>query len=167
MSTNMSAVDVLRDPRFRIHAARVDLVLPLGIHRPKLQGDVGWDLEAMKAVTIMPMEACDVPVNVQLHLPPGFYAEIRNRSSMAKRGLYVDQNIIDTGYRGPLFVMIRNMTPPPIPRISRFDGAIVIKAGERIAQVLFHRVNPVWLLEVNEITTDTERAMNGFGSTGK
>lgn len=153
----MNAVDPLRNPHTCVRVARVNPALPLGIHHPKLAGDVGWDLEAMEDAVIQPYTALDVPVNLQMHLPNGYYAEIRNRSSMAKRGLYVDANIVDTGFRGPLFVMIRNMQSP----------SLRIKAGERVAQLLFHRTQPVWLMEVAEVNTATERAINGFGSTGR
>lgn len=166
----MNAVDVLRLPDTRVAWSRVDPDKPPGIHLPKLQGDVGWDLEAMEDIFILPMQACDVPVNLKLQLPSGYYAEIRNRSSMAKRGLYVDQNIVDTGFRGSLYVMIRNMRMPVgVDGNGAYmtDNFIKIRAGERVAQLLFHRVNPVWMDEVSEVDISTERATNGFGSTGR
>lgn len=153
----MNTVDPLRDSRHLVRHARVDPGLPPGIHHPKLHGDVGWDLEAMTDTRIQPHQAKDVAVNLRLHLPDGYYAEIRNRSSMAKRGLYVDANIVDSGFRGALYVMVRNMDVDEIQ----------IQAGERVAQLLFHRVCPVWLEEVVDISTDTERSVRGFGSTGR
>jgi len=142
----------------RVRWALIDPTLPAGIHQPKLTGDIGWDLEAMHDVTINPMEAIDVPVNCQIELPHGHYADIRNRSSMGRRGLYVDTNLIDTGYRGLLFVLIRNM---------RSHCVTTINAGDRIAQLVFHQVSPVWLEEVGAISTATARASNGLGHTGR
>lgn len=181
--------DQLKAGRHRLRWARVQSDLPAGIHRPKLPGDVGWDLECMKDVIIPPMGVVDVPVNARLWLPDDVYADIRNRSSMGRRGLYVEHNLIDTGYRGPIFVLIRNMAMPS-GRWGYFnkDGELVqstyqaivfaentpwdtstvrLRAGERIGQLVFHRHTPVWLSEVEEIPLDSERAEAGFGSTGR
>lgn len=154
----MNAVSTFRDSRNCVRWSPVDTTLPPGIHEPKLHGDVGFDLEAMYTIFIPSGESRDVAVNLKLWLPEGYYAEIRNRSSMARRGLYVDANIVDTGYRGPMFVLIRNMRGA--------DEVAKIMPRERIAQLLFHRVNPVWLNQVDDVPDDTERGNNGFGSTG-
>lgn len=175
----MSSIDRTRSKRTAMRWARIDPDLPGGLHRPKKHGDIGWDLEAMEDVVIGPMQSADVPVNAQIQLPEGFYADVRNRSSMARRGLYVDQNLIDTGYRGPLFVFIRNMQ---MPERWNLDGVqiygpagcgkppaeptVTIKAGERIAQLVFHHAKPIWDMEVEEIDVSTERGGTGFGSTG-
>lgn len=153
---------------------RIDPNLPPGIHLPKRKGDVGYDLEAMEDIVIPPMAHCDVPVNAEIQLPSNMWASIRNRSSMGRRGLYVDQNVIDNGYRGPVFVLIRNMRLPGFcigdgGRIEPEDGgfeSIKIAAGERIGQLVFHSMTMVHLDEVEEIERDTERGPNGFGSTG-
>lgn len=164
----MTAVDVMRTERHKLLWSRLDKGLPGGLHRPKKAGDIGWDLEAMRDVMIRPMESVDVPVNARVQLPPDVYADVRNRSSMGRRGLYVDQNLIDNGYRGPLFVLVRNMALPPPPRTGTIElnnRTVVIKAGERIAQLVFHKAYPVWELEVEEIDVGTERGESGFGST--
>lgn len=154
--------------------APVDPDKPGGLHHPKLAGDVGWDLECMDDVTIPPMGCVDVAVNAQIHLPEGHYADIRNRSSMSRRGLYVDQNVIDNGYRGPLFVFIRNMQMPTLVHSTWSDRtrytkgpAITLHAGERIAQLVFRRMVDMRAERVGEVVQDTERGSAGFGSTGK
>lgn len=171
----MSSIDLSRRASSKIQVARVNSDLPLGLHAPKKDGDIGWDLEAMETVVIGPMQSMDVPVNARIALPENYYADIRNRSSMARRGLYVDQNLIDTGYRGRLFVFIRNMQLPRYcvsawggdPYIDEHVGKIKIEAGERIAQLVFHKLAPVWTIEVDVIDTLTERGEDGFGSTGR
>jgi dUTP pyrophosphatase len=167
----VSSIDRTRARRNCLRWARIDPDLPPGLHQPKKQGDIGWDLEAMEDVVIGPMQSADVPVNAQIQLPEGFYADVRNRSSMARRGLYVDQNLIDNGYRGRLFVFIRNMRLPiTVGAYQQVRGNgnqdITIRAGERIAQLVFHHAKPVWEMEVEEIDMTTERGGTGFGSTG-
>lgn len=172
---------------------------PFGLCPPQLEGDTGWDLVAAMDAVIPPMDCADVPVNLRLELPAGFYADIRNRSSMARRNLYVDQALIDNGYRGPLFVFLRNMNLPAMraipdeqvamaahgglvvpgqenrpyqgPNVAKApahldEGTITVKAGERIAQLVFVRGCPVWPEMVEMIDDGTARGDRGFGSTG-
>lgn len=200
------SMDKTHAERTHVRVAPVDPRHPIGICPPQMEGDTGYDLIAATTVSIGPMVAADIPVNVRLQLPPGFCVDIRNRSSMAKRGLYVDQNLIDEGYRGPLFVMVRNMTLPQMRALSDAEvmgvmglspasalvipgnvqptrpahtgpnvaqmpaeadpGTVVIQAGERIAQLVFHRSQSVWVDVVPDISSDTERGERGFGSTG-
>lgn len=161
--------------------SRINPDLPSGIHAPKKAGDVGYDLVAMERVVIPPMQALDVPVNAEIQLPPNMWATIRNRSSMGRRHLYVDQNVIDNGYRGPIFVLLRNMQLPRFtygdgnyaggpghPEIEQdpYSNVITIEPGERIGQLVFHTMTMVALFQVPEIDKNTERASSGFGSTG-
>lgn len=156
--------DPLRSSRTRVRWTRVDPHGP-GLHTPKLPGDIGWDLEAAEDITIRSGRYADVPTNVRLELPENMWAQILARSSIVKRGIMVDAGIIDTGYRGPLFVVVRNMkrTEPGRPKHS---SDICLHKGERIAQLVFHHVEAVWAEEVQEIA-DSERGALGFGSTGR
>ena len=168
---NNGSGDPFRRDKTRVEWARLDPTKPGGVHVPKRAGDVGWDLEAMEDVVIPPMQAADVPVNGRLALPRGVWAEVRARSSIARRNLYVESGIIDTGYRGPLFVLVRNMALPTIPEYAYGDledpRTVVINAGERVGQLIFHLVAAIWTVEVAEVSIDTERAEDGFGSTGR
>lgn len=171
--------DSLHPTRKRFRWSRIDPALPPGIHQPKHDGDVGWDLEAMEEATISPHETADVPINCRVELPAGFWAEIKPRSSIAKRGLQLDGGIIDNGYRGPLFVICRNtLLPGPeyTPQFAKMfagflpnrDGSITIQAGERVGQLIFHRLNEVWDEEVESIDiAGSSRGEAAFGSTGR
>lgn len=166
------AVDQLRRRNAAAHWAKIDPDCPSYLHEPKLEGDIGWDLEAAEDVTIPPGEAVDVPTNVRMALPQGVWAEIRARSSISRMGLQVDAGTIDTGYRGPLYALVRNMHPilelddDGSVRHCGLSNAVTIPARTRIAQVAFHRVCPVWAVEVDEVAVDTDRGEDGFGSTG-
>lgn len=160
----MNTIDQLNQKRNRVAWDRIDPAGP-GLHSPKLRGDVGWDLEAAETIHLPPGQATDVPTNVRLWLPDGVWAEIRARSSIARYGLMVEAGTIDTGYRGPLFALVRNLNLPS-PGEDPHECTVKIAKGTRVAQVVFHRVCPVWTTEMDTIPTDTERATNGFGSTG-
>lgn len=182
----MSAVDPFKQGRKCLHWTRLDPTKPPGLHLPQKKGDVGWDLEALETVVIPPMETRDVPVNAKVELPPDTWALIHNRSSLSrKRNLYVDMNVIDHGYRGPLFVQLRNMNLPGLlhsdsvayPGAGLFLTSVSwdletntteIKEGECIAQLVFYQIQPVWPQEVSlaDFSENTERGVSGFGSTG-
>lgn len=169
------SLDKLKCKRNRVKWCRIDPGCAAGLHEPKREGDVGWDLEAAEDIYITPGQAIDVPTNVRLHLPVNVWAEIRARSSIARRGLQVDAGTIDPGYRGPLFALVRNMTTLQPKDIAEgttgllewvAENTVRIREGERIAQVVYHRVSPTWAEEVDRIDESSERGSDGFGSTG-
>lgn len=155
---------------------RVDKELDRGkLHPPMLPGDVGWDIEASEQIKIQPGQAIDVPTNIAIQLPPGYWGEIRARSSIARRGLQVDAGTIDNGYRGPLFALVRNMAFPDMAGYVdneaqwydwRMANSVVIEPGERVAQLVLHRIHAAEPFYVPELD-DSVRGTDGFGSTGR
>jgi dUTP pyrophosphatase len=156
-----------------LRAQRLNPSLPLGIHAPQHEGDCGWDLEAMETVVIPPMQSVDVPVNARVQLPPGTWGQMLARSSIAKRNLQVEAGVIDNGYRGPLFVVLRNMTLPDVDIAPLFGRgghhptrhSVTIQAGERLAQLVISKLFSGRLVE-DVVEIDTARGDSGFGSTG-
>lgn len=129
-----------------------------GISEPQKPGDVGYDLRASRRTVVHPETLVMVPTGVRLSCPPGVWCEIRGRSSLLfNYGAMVPTNVIDTGYTGELRIPIM---------VERPWKTLVIKPGQRIAQVIFHRsVCPE--LEGVEVLPATTRGESGFGSTGE
>ena len=67
--------------------------------------------------------------------------------------------LIDADYEGPLMVSVWNRNPPG-------SGAIDIRPGDRIAQLVFMRVARPEFLLVEAFSQSGERQSDGFGSTG-
>jgi len=82
---------------------------------------------------------------------------IRDRSSMASKGVIVSGGVVDAGYRGEVIVLMTN--------IQNVDP-VCIQSGDKIAQMV-----PIQVLtgevKVVEELTELARGENGFGSTGK
>jgi len=76
---------------------------------------------------------------------------------MAKRGLVVANapGTIDSGYRGPCMVLIRNEN----------SSNRIIQAGARVAQFVLKRAPQADYVVVDELGS-SERSEGGFGSTG-
>jgi dUTP pyrophosphatase len=135
-----------------------------GLDLPSYQSDgaAGMDLlaalAARRPVRLAPGARALIPTGLILDLPPGFEAQVRPRSGLALRhGLTVlnSPGTIDGDYRGEIKVLIANLGDAPV-RIGR---------GDRIAQLVFQRVERVGLVEIKEASS-TRRGAQGFGSTG-
>jgi dUTP pyrophosphatase len=81
---------------------------------------------------------------------------VRDRSSMAARGLATTGGVIDSGYRGEILIVMTNLG----------DVTQELQAGEKIAQMV---PVPVLTGPVQEVESleGSVRAAKGFGSTGK
>ncbi len=123
------------------------------------EGDAGADLCAREDVTLAPGQRVLVPTGVSLALPLGYVGLVHPRSGLAtKHGLTVVNapGTIDAGYRGEVKVTLLN-TDTVTP--------IVLKRGDRIAQLVIQKVERAHFIEVNDLD-DSARGAGGFGSTG-
>lgn len=123
-------------------------------------GSSGMDLRAdlSAPLTLAPMERTMVPTGIFLEIPQGYEAQVRPRSGLAiKQGLTClnSPGTIDADYRGELKVILINLSAEPQ----------VIEHGDRIAQMVFQKIEIVDLELTNSIST-TERDAGGFGHTG-
>jgi dUTP pyrophosphatase len=124
-------------------------------------GSSGMDIRAFltSPITMAPMERVLIPTGLFLALPENWEAQIRPRSGLAiKQGLTClnTPGTIDADYRGELKVILINLS----------NEAQLISDGDRIAQMVFQKVEKV-ILEKVETLEATERGAGGFGHTGK
>jgi dUTP pyrophosphatase len=122
-------------------------------------GSAGMDLYAdiEGKQLLAPMERALIPTGVAIALPEGFEAQIRPRSGLAlKQGLTMANSpgTIDSDYRGEIQLIAINLGRRPV----------VIKRGERLAQMVVQRVIRVRWQEVEELPA-SERQSKGFGHT--
>ena len=122
----------------------------------------GWDLHADLGaegrITLAPGEYRKISTGIAIALPEGTFGAVYPRSGMAtKRGLVLANGtgIIDSDYRGPLIVALKNTS----------NELQIVEHGERIAQIVVTPYCPVIFQETETIGT-TSRGEGGFGSTG-
>ena len=122
--------------------------------------DLGYDLFALTGVTLAPRTTVKVRTGISVEVrhpetgaPLGLL--VRDRSSMAARGIATTGGVIDAGYRGEILVLMTNLG----------ETTVELKAGEKIAQMI---PVPVLTGSVQEVETleDSARAERGFGSSG-
>lgn len=122
-------------------------------------GAAGMDLVSAVDITVAPGARVLVPSGLSVAVPEGYELQLRPRSGLAlKHGITLPNTpaTIDSDYRGELQVILINLG----------DAPFVIARGDRIAQMLVQRVEPVEFREVAELPP-SGRGAGGFGSTGR
>ena len=120
--------------------------------------DAGFDLYVSARITIPPQSFMDVHTDVAMELPSDCWGMLTGRSStLRNKGLLVNQGVIDTGYRGELFIGCWNLTNKPV----------TLEVGDRVGQliVLTNRTAALTLTETDALSSHA-RGLQGFGSTG-
>ncbi len=143
-----------------VRVVRLDHGRGLPLPERASEGSAGLDLRAalVEALTLEPGERELVPTGLVLEIPAGWEGQIRPRSGLAVRhGLTVlnAPGTVDSDYRGEVRVLLVNHGREPI----------VLRRGDRVAQLVISRVAPVELLEAENLEP-TRRGGGGFGSTG-
>ena len=116
----------------------------------------GWDLYAVEETVVPKGSTVLISTGWATAIPEGWEGQIRCRSSLGKKGMIMPNGLgtIDSDYRGELKVLAT--------WIGEGD-TFTVKAGERIAQLLFA---PVPLVHLVETTVDgldeTERGPVGL-----
>lgn len=115
----------------------------------------GYDLYSYESETITPNKIKLIDTGISIRVPEGTYGRIAPRSSVSKKGILINAGVIDRDYRGPVKVMVHNLS----------NNDYVINKNDRIAQLILEQIKtpPVELVEELD---DTERGDGGFGSTG-
>ena len=124
-----------------------------------LPGDAGADIVAAQDLTLAAGERAVLPTGLAIALPDGYAAFVHPRSGLAARaglGLVNAPGTIDSGYRGEIKLIVINHDPVQ---------PIELRRGERIAQLVFQRVERARFIEVDELPASA-RGAGGHGSTG-
>lgn len=123
--------------------------------------DLGYDVFALEATELWARASVRVKTGIAIEARhpetgAGLGLLVRDRSSMAAKGIAVTGGVIDAGYRGEIQILLTNLT----------DEAIRLKAGDKIAQMIPIPVLTGPVQQVDELA-DSTRAAKGFGSSGR
>lgn len=122
-------------------------------------GDAGCDLRSSHAAVIQPGERVSVSTGISIAIPDGYVGLVHSRSGLAaNHGVIVlnSPGTVDAGYRGEIRVTLLN---------TDSSRAFEIEPGDRIAQLLFQKVESARFIQV-DVLPGTDRGDRGFGSTG-
>ena len=136
--------------------------LDTGLPMPKYAkpGDAGADIYSSIDITIEPGKRALVPTGIAIALSDGYAAFVHPRSGLAVKygvGLVNAPGTIDAGYRGEISLIVINHDQ---------SESFEIKRGDRIAQLVFQRVERAEFVAVEELP-GSNRSGSGFGSSGR
>ena len=120
----------------------------------------GMDLRASleESISVDAFNSRLIPTGLYIELPEGYEAQVRPRSGLALKYQITVLNspgTIDADYRGEIGVIL----------INHSDTPFIIEPGDRIAQLVFNKIEQAEFIEVEELSK-TERGKGGFGHTG-
>lgn len=133
-----------------------DAILPTKAH----ENDAEFDIYTPYDFVLRPVNLVGytnvIETRIAIEVPDGKFSLIKERSSLALRGMVITAGVIDWGYRGEIKVICHNVSDTPI----------YFSAGAKIAQLI---VLPYFgnVAEEVESVSRTLRGEGGFGSSGK
>ena len=151
-----------------------DQFLPTRAH----DTDTGWDVRCAVETRIKPGEHVIIPLGFRVFAPPGWWLELRPRSSsFIKRHLHALYGVIDETYEGEVGFCTQLQWKPKVSYISLSLSdrpvTITIGYGEKIGQLIPVRrqnmnVDKISNEEFNKLTNGraASRGAGGFGSSG-
>jgi dUTP pyrophosphatase len=142
----------------KVKIKRFDKTLPLPVY--KTSGAAALDLASREEMSIEAGQIAYLPLNIALQVPKDNFVLVAARSSLHKRGLTLVNGIGigDSDYCGSddeYHAVVYNFS----------KEKVVIKKGERVAQMIVLKREKVEWQEVDDFSKKNNRG--GFGSTGK
>jgi dUTP pyrophosphatase len=99
-----------------------------------------------------------VRTDLQIVLPFGTYGRIASRSGLAwSRGIHVGAGVIDSDYEGSVSVVLFNFG----------EADFEVKPGDRIAQIICEKIVIPSVHEIVFRAPESQRGIQGFGSSGR
>ena len=145
--------------------------------------DAGFDLYVDEEVILKYGETVAIKTNIAIELPEGYVADVRPRSGLTlNTGFRVHYGTVDSGYRDGIGIICENgshiqndengkkrvymAASGTLSNASTWEQEILfVPKGSKIAQLVILPIPAITLQEVEELS-DSDRGVNGFGSTG-
>jgi dUTP pyrophosphatase len=128
---------------------------PVEMPRYATDGSAAFDLYAPVSGFVYPGDAKKIPLDIRVSIPVGYCGILTHRSSQSAKGVCA-YGTIDSDFRGIVCVVLMNGG----------DTLYRWNAGDRVAQLRIVEVPNVVLVQVQEMSLETQRGEGGYGSTG-
>ena len=119
--------------------------------------DAGFDLVATSVSEDLKRNIVTYGTGIAVEIPEGHVGYIFPRSSVYKHQVSLANcvGVIDSGFRNEILLKFRIVQP----HISRYS------VGDKVAQLIIQPYPEIQFEEVEELS-DSDRGLDGFGSTG-
>ncbi len=118
--------------------------------------DAGMDVYCYGTVTIPAHTTIKVPTGIAYEVPDGYCIFGWDKGSVGSKGIKTLGGVLDSGYRGELFIPMHNLN----------NESFIFEAGDKIAQMVIQKIE-LWDVEEVMELSDSARGNGSFGSTGK
>ncbi len=165
-------------------------IRPTAIVPTKKDEDAGYDVYAdfeEDFFVINPHQSRAIPTGIATAFSSSYYAQIEERSSMAKMGIKKSGGVFDSGYRGEYFIVTYNTHDIPfiisaksiddIAEEFEFEGVTYKKSEvllypktKAICQIVMHVIPKLASKELSYEdlkSIESERKTTAFGASGK
>lgn len=153
-------------------------VNPDAIIPTREEGNAGYDIYACfyeDYIAIKPHETKLIPTGIATALHPSKYLQVEERGSTGSKGIKKSAGVIDSSYRGEIFIAITNANDKWL-FISKLDeevmkqktlynmGDILYPYTKAIAQLVVHEVTK---MNIQEVRYDVLKAIPSCRGDGK
>ena len=170
----------METPYFKVKKLKEGAIVP-----SKREEDAGYDLYGVFEESfqiLQPGEVTLIPTGIACEIPKNWVLYIGERGSTGSKGIAKRAGIVDSGYRGEIFVATNNTSNKTIvfakhdgPELGTFlqrnnlntNDVTVYLQTKAIAQALLLYVPHVQVEEVKELDSKSERGDGALGSSGK
>lgn len=170
-------MDIITDNKLYWAKTKENAIIPT-----KTDENAGYDIYACfeeDNMLIQPHETKLVPTGIACAVSSEYYLQVQERGSTGSKGMKYGAGVIDSSYRGEIFIAISNITEEPIciikdetpkPNIYPHINCLYYPYNKAIAQLIVHNVP---MMDVEEIpyeelqTIPSERGDGALGSSGK
>lgn len=168
-------------PYLKVKKLKDNAVIP-----SKREEDAGFDLYGVfeeNFQILMPNELAMISTGLAVEIPKDWVLYVAERGSTGSKGIAKRCGVIDSGYRGEVFVIINNTSNKPTvfakkiegPEIANFleekglllDNVTIYPQDKAIAQAMLMYVPHVKVEEVKELDNKSERGDGALGSSNK
>ena len=120
-------------------------------------GSAGFDCFCPNDYLLSPNSVNKISLDFKLDIPPGYYVEIHDKSSIVFFSeIHVLGGIIDCDYKGCIYVILQNIS---------VKNPVCVSEGEAICQMIVKKYEEnVQLIKVHDVGM-SNRGDGGFGST--
>lgn len=122
--------------------------------------DAGYDLYVVEDKWLWPFQGAVLDTGWRVKVPVGCWGSIKSRSStFIKRRIKVYEGVIDSGYTGPLKIIVQNMSfwPKRVKKLDRLAQLIIVGEVK----------TATWEVASLDAEAKTDRGAEGFGSSGR
>lgn len=148
----------------------------------KASENAGYDIYSCfegDYIIIKPHETVLVPTGIACAVSQDYYLQVQERGSTGSKGIKYSAGVIDSGYRGEIFIALTNTNDIPVYIIKSevedisiypYTKAIYYPYEKAIAQIIVHKVPIMNSQEINyeELKSiPSQRGEGALGSSGK